>query len=303
MDERRTGDEGTNPPEDMPTQAYPPMQPADAASTETPGDTLPEGSTGSTGSTGSVPPGSTWSAPSSTDWVPPSSTESVPPSPTPPASWQQAPTSPPPATSAAPPPAYQPSPAYQPPPATTGAPPPATWQQAAPPAAAAATGWQQPPSQWVQPPQVGMAAGGATGLAKVGSIILILFGLLFALAGVVLTIGASAIRDALESQYPEFADALANVAAVIGIVILVVAILEIVTGIFAWRGAGWARVVGIIYGLFFGLVLLAGLVGPRATQPIANDGSNTLLTTAVAAIAYLYVAVVFIFRFRKSPGI
>jgi hypothetical protein len=268
MDERRTEDQGTTPPEDMPTQAFPPTPPTEGAAPD-PADA----------GTGSTTPPSSWQQPSTASTSPP-------------ASWQQPTTSTPPAS------------ADQPPPATATAPPQApTWQQAAPPAAVAATGWQQPQpqSQWVQPAPMVAQEGGTTGLAKVGSIILILFGLLTTLAGLLITVAVNTLRDAFETQFPQFGEAFANVAVTLGIVILVIGIVEVLTGIFSWRGSGWARVVGIIYGLLFGLLFLAGLLGPRVETPDV-DTSNSLATGAIGAIGYLFVAVVFLFRYRKSSS-
>jgi hypothetical protein len=290
MDERRTDEQGDTPPQDMPTQAWtPPATPSDvpgASDAEPPGVPAPQPQPATT---------------SPADWQQPA-TASTPP----PASWQQS-------SPAAPPVDWQPpttapeAPAYQPPPATTGAPPPApTWQQTAPPAAAAATGWQQPQSQWVQPAVYAPAQGGATGLAKVGSIVLILFGLLWTFFGVVIVAAVNTFIDLLRPQLDQIsenaAETAANVAIGIGIVVLVIGVLHLMSGIFSWRAAGWARFVGIALGLVFGLLFLAGLLGPRATQPIAEGAANPFATTAVAAIGYLYVAIVFLFRYRKTAG-
>jgi hypothetical protein len=177
--------------------------------------------------------------------------------------------------------------------------------QTAPPAAAAAaaaTGLQQPQSGWVQPAPMVVQQGGSSGLAKLGAIILILFGLLTTLAGALIAVVATALRDALATDFVQLSDAFADAGVVIGIVVVVIGIVEVLTGIFAWRGSGWARVGGIIYGLLFGLLFLASVFAPRATTADVNTG-NTVATTAVAAIAYLFVAVVFLLRYRTEPKV
>lgn len=223
---------------------------------------------------------------------------------------------PPPMPDAAPPAGWQqPVPPPQPPPAGWQAPqatpPPPSWQQPPqpPPAGGAPTGWVGPQAQGVAPqgqwmPPGGMPAayvreGGVTGLAKLGSVVLILFGLLFGLAGALLILAAGLIRDALGSQAAEFGDVFVGLAAFFGIVILGLMFLQILAGIFAWRGSGFARFIGVIYGLLLGLLFLAGLSG--STQAPAGD-TNSLIPTLVFAIGYLYVAVVFIFRFRSRPS-
>ncbi|TMD31093.1 MAG: hypothetical protein E6I94_03450, partial [Chloroflexi bacterium] len=77
-------------------------------------------------------------------------------------------------------------------------------QPPAPASPPAQPAWGQPPaapaSQWVQPPTVAAARGSVTGLAKIGAVILILFGLLWTLFwGAVVVLGA-----ALKGTFDQF---------------------------------------------------------------------------------------------------
>jgi hypothetical protein len=203
-------------------------------------------------------------------------------------------------------------------------PPTAGWVPAQPtsvpptsPPVGAPTGWvgpqTTPAAQWTpaaaQPGMMPAGAvyvreGGVTGLAKLGSLILIIFGLLFTLAGaVLLVIGREFETATIDPGLEQYRDLVGGLASGIGIVILVVAIIEILIGIFAWRGSGFARFIGIIYGILFGLVGLAGIAGAgTTTNPPTTTGSNSIVPAAIIAVAYLYVAAVFIFRYRSRPS-
>jgi hypothetical protein len=148
--------------------------------------------------------------------------------------------------------------------------------------------------------------GGVTGLAKLGALILIIFGILFALAGaVLLVVGREFETATIDPGLEQYRDLFGRLAAGLGIVILAIAIVEIIVGIFAWRGSGFARFIGIIYGIIFGLLGLAGIAGSGTTQPGTTPGTTTssIVPAVIVAVAYLYVAVVFIFRFRRRPTV
>lgn len=180
-------------------------------------------------------------------------------------------------------------------------------EQQTPPAgqpAPAQGGWGQPPAQppagWAQPQPQPSYRPSTTGLAKLGSLILILWGLLFTLLGGVTVAGGALFRDALRSmagqdlEGGQFADALGAGLAIIGVIVLVIALAEVLVGIFSWRGSGFARVLGIIYGLLFGLTLLAGSLGAP------TDGSNGGgVVGLVLAGSYLYTAFIFIVAYRS----
>ena len=72
---------------------------------------------------------------------------------------------------------------------------------------------------------------------------------------------------------------------------------EILTAIFAWRGNALARVMGILYGLVFGIgSLLAALGGLRSEADGAAGGAAVLLAFA---IGYLYVLGAFTVSWRR----
>ena len=96
-------------------------------------------------------------------------------------------------------------------------------------------------------------------------------------------------------------DLAGGVLAIFGIVILAVALVEIATGLFAWRGTGFARVVGILYGLVFGLGALLPVIGSSPTTANTDTGGGVAVLL-VFAVGYLYTALVFIVRYRSRPA-
>jgi len=172
-------------------------------------------------------------------------------------------------------------------------------QPAAPPAA--------PPSAWIQPtPAVVRAQGGVTGLSKVGALFLFLVGLVWTLVGIVGVVAAGVFRSLVENMNLEglegvsqgqVADIFAGAVIGIALVILVIAIVEMLVGIMAWRGSGFARMLGVLYGLFFGLTgILAAQGATQSDQDTARGG----LILLVLAAGYLYTAAVFAVRWRSA---
>ncbi|MGH2406863.1 MAG: hypothetical protein ACRDF7_02130 [Candidatus Limnocylindrales bacterium] len=185
------------------------------------------------------------------------------------------------------------------------APPPAMGSMA--PAAPPPTGWVQPDAAatpapggaWVMP-QVAKQ-GGVTGPSKLGALVLIVFGVLWALIGVVIIFGGSVVNSlpGFESQLGTLtAGSLAGIIVGVGIVVLFIAIVEVLAGVFAWRGSGVARFIGMVYGLVFGLGTLASLA--QAGNTSVGDAASGSAFILVFAIGYLYVLAVFIFRWRKA---
>lgn len=181
-------------------------------------------------------------------------------------------------------------------------------EQQTPPAgqpASAPSGWGPPPGQapvgWVQPPSPA-GTGGTTALAKLGALILFLWGLLFTLLGLVAIAGGALFRDAIRSLSPDldvgqFGDVAGGFIVIVGVVILVIAIVEMLVGVFSFRGSGFARVLGILYGLFFGLFMLAGSLGSRDLGDGTAGGGTFGL---VLAASYLYTAIVFVVAYRSK---
>jgi hypothetical protein len=175
---------------------------------------------------------------------------------------------------------------------------------AAPPAP---TGWVQapaatppPPGQWVMPPAVA-TRGGVTGLAKLGALVLIVFGVLWALLGVLIILSGSVV-----TSLPGFGDQIGNITLSsltsiivgVGIVILFIALVEVLAGIFAWRGSGLARFIGMVYGFVFGLGTLLSVTQAGASDVQGAQGGSLFLL--VFAVGYLYVLIVFLLRWRHS---
>ena len=95
------------------------------------------------------------------------------------------------------------------------------------------------------------------------------------------------------------ADIAGGVIAGIGVVVLVIAVVEVLTGFLAWRGSGFARVLGILYGLVFGGLTLLAAAGSSGRAEVAGSGAG--MVSLVVGLAYLYTAVIFIIRWR-SPA-
>jgi hypothetical protein len=141
-----------------------------------------------------------------------------------------------------------------------------------------------------------------SGLAKLGALFLLLMGIFWTLVGGLAMIGGGVFRTMFRDagfeglEQGQLADILGGAIFAVGLVILVVAIVEVAVGIFAWRGSGVARLMGILYGLVFGITSLMAASGARNA---ADTGRSDLVLFAFAAI-YLYTAVVFIIRYRSA---
>jgi hypothetical protein len=155
-----------------------------------------------------------------------------------------------------------------------------------------------PASEWVMPAAAAQQ-GGVSALSKVGALVLIVFGVLWAIFGALFVVAGNFIKDTinLSQDYGELGDAVAGVLLVFGIAILVIAIVEVLVGVFAWRGSGLARVLGVLYGLLFGLGSLFLVTGAR--QADAASGGSPAIVFVAFAVGYLYVVAAFIFRWRR----
>ena len=165
----------------------------------------------------------------------------------------------------------------------------------------------QPPVGWVQAPA---RQGGVTILAKLGALILFLWGLLFtALGGLAIALGAQ-FKGALESVVGAEAltsgvgNAIGGAIVVVGVVVIVGAVIEMLVGIFAWRGSGFARVMGILYGLFFGGLGVMGILGTASAGSSLDELGVSAASPAIGQIIftalYLYPAIVFILAYRSK---
>ena len=158
----------------------------------------------------------------------------------------------------------------------------------------------QPPQQpqWTPPPQQPMGWGtpGYGGPpvrpmgVTLGSIYLLVIGVLISLVGGCTIIGGSAISSLGGSDTTGTAGAIAGFVAGFGIFILILGILQIVAGAGALGGRGWARWLGIVLSIIFAIILLLGALGTMAS----NNGITSGLVTLIIGVLYALTAYAFI---------
>jgi len=208
-----------------------------------------------------------------------------------------------------PPPAAAAGPTWGQPPAQAA--PPAGWAQppAGPPPAPAPGGWAQPQPTpgWVQP--VTGQQGPVTILARIAGLFLVLIGLFWGAIGVVLIIGGSAFKSIIDQFGPISANGtdvdtagniVGGVFVGIGIVILVLAIVEVLGGFGTLIGKTWGRILGILYSLVFGAFLLVAVAGGTHSADVGDTSGATggLIFVLVMFLLYLYSLVVLLLRWR-----
>lgn len=203
-------------------------------------------------------------------------TEERPPEPTP--ASDDTTVTPPPPPPAAPPPSYTPPPI-------------------APPAA------PQPTVAWAPPPAAGAVVGQRTTLSLAAGILLVVLGVLGALASLaLLTIGREFIRQFDFSSLPGLEQVndpggfVESAATFGGIFLLACSAFYIVGGVGIMRSANWGRVIGIVIGILVGLFWLAGVAGGGRTS--GGDMSFALVLLAIHA----YVAIVLLFFWRNKAA-
>ena len=123
-----------------------------------------------------------------------------------------------------------------------------------------------------------------------GSIYLLVIGVLIALVGGCTIIGGSAISSLGGSDTTGTAGAIAGFVAGFGIFILILGILQIVAGAGALGGRGWARWLGIVLSIIFAIILLLGALGTMAS----NNGITSGLVTLIIGVLYALTAYAFI---------
>ena len=195
----------------------------------------------------------------------------------------------------------------QPPPATPGpswgqpaAPPP---QEYAPPAQPAPGGWAQPgptATGWVVP--VVAARGPVTGLAKIAGLILLVFGLLWTGIGALFVLGGAAAKvGGSNAGIPGLGNAVGDFIAGFGIVILVIAVIEILGGIGVMLSREWGRIIGICYALIFGfgsVFIVAGGASANNVRADTTGGGVALVIGLVFLLGYAYALIVLMARWR-----
>lgn len=194
--------------------------------------------------------------------------------------------------------AEQPPPPQTPPPAQT--PPP---QQPA---------WGQPPQQpaWGQPPPGAWGQPGYSAppprplLVTIGSIWLILWGVLFVLGGGACTLGGAALTG-LDTQLGGFADAAGGLVVGFGIFGIVFGVLQVASGAGGFAGRGWARWIGIILSILYFLVGLLILLGSFGALNDPNSGGATSLIFSIVWLvgygltAWAYISASQFFSYRR----
>lgn len=151
-------------------------------------------------------------------------------------------------------------------------------QQPPPPAE---PGWAPPPSQ----PQGGWGPGnlGApqrpTGVT-LGSIFLIVMGVLWLLGGAACAIGGGAIGGINVPEMPGgLAGALGGALLVFGIIALAIGILQIAAGAGAMAGKGWGRVIGMIVSIVAAIIFLLG-----GLSALGEDAGSAIFTLLVGVL-------------------
>ena len=176
------------------------------------------------------------------------------------------------------------------------APPP---QQYAPPPQPAPGGWapQGPAgSQWVMPPA---RQGPVTLLSKFAGIIILLFGLGWTAIGALITFGGAVVSTASDSSaFSQLGDALGGVIAGLGVVILVIAIVELLGGIGILLSKSWGRIIGITYSLIFGAGSLLIAFGGGRANDATDAGPGVLIFGLTFFVLYAYSLVVLMARWR-----
>ena len=179
------------------------------------------------------------------------------------------------------------------------APPPSAWQPAAPPPPGYVPAPGGVPGQWAAPPAGMMWVQQKTPttlLAKIGAVFLMITGILIGVLGAFVVLGGSVIRNIGGGD--SVSTAVGGAVAIFGVIIVLIAILQLLSGIFGWRGAGPARVLGVIYGILFGLIALAG--GGGTTDPSTGVTTGGGPLAYLVAIGYLYTAIIFIFAYKQK---
>ncbi|HTC86022.1 MAG TPA: hypothetical protein VK656_04930 [Candidatus Acidoferrum sp.] len=172
------------------------------------------------------------------------------------------------------------------------------WSTPGAPVPPTAPGWAAPtqpsaPVGWAPPPVAPIGRQSTTGFAKTAAILLIAFGMLLGLFGLVF-IAAGAAAGTIDQSFLVGVSAatLRDFVAGVGIVVLVFAVIQILGGIGSWRGSGWGRVIGLVYGVLGTLLGLSALGSP------ARQGAGSgLLILAV----YGFITLALAFRW-KSPA-
>ena len=139
----------------------------------------------------------------------------------------------------------------------------------------------------------------SSGLAKAAAIVLLVFGVLASLAGVLFLLGgavASGIGD--DTGFTRFGDFVGGVLVVVGIIVLLIGLVEILGGIGSWRGSEWGRVIGLVYGVLGFLFGLAAAAGGRRVEDVNAGSGGGVAFGIVIILAYGFVTFALGFRWK-----
>ena len=165
--------------------------------------------------------------------------------------------------------------------------------------------WQAPPqqappaNQWQSPPQQAPAAWGQQGYVArpvrpggvtFAGVYLIVLGVFFLLIAALAFVGGAALGSTLGDQ---FGGMLAAAAAIAAILFLVMGLAQLIGGIGALQGKGWARMTGIIASVIVLIFLVLGL-------PASLSGQGSQTTGLIINIVLIAGYVVAIWALAKA---
>jgi len=146
------------------------------------------------------------------------------------------------------------------------------------------------------------ARGPVTGLAKIGGLIVLVFGLLWTGIGALIVLGGAAAKvGGNNAGIPGLGNAVGDFLAGFGIVILVIAVVEILGGIGVLLSKEWGRIIAICYSLIFGLgsvFIVAGGANANNAVGETSGGTGALIVGLVFLVGYAYTLVVLMARWR-----
>ena len=136
-------------------------------------------------------------------------------------------------------------------------------------------------------------------------------GAVWGLLGVLALGGGVFIRQLVDQYAPgssdpnavnRLGDAVGGALAVLGIVILVFAVVEVLGGFGALLGKGWGRFLGILYSLVFGvgllLIISSGLRASDTSVDVDSGVRVFFIVILAMFLMYLYSLVVLLVRWR-----
>ena len=135
-----------------------------------------------------------------------------------------------------------------------------------------------------------------------------LLGLLWGAIGAVLIVGGTAFHQFTDqfgalndsNSVTQAGNVVGGVIAGFGVVMLILAIFEVLGGIGALFGKTWGRIIGILYSLVFGALLMLGLTGATRANDLTTDNGagGGIIFLLVMFLMYLYSLVVLLLRWR-----